>query len=54
MNCKWHQGHQRPLTPLPMLGMYVRPSVPMVGAIFKDTVLREQCIVETIWMIYDM
>lgn len=35
----------------PSLGMYILPTIPRVGAIFKDTALRGQCIVET-WKAY--
>lgn len=31
------------------LGMYVLPTIPTLGAIFKDAALREECVVETIW-----
>ena len=27
------------------------PTVPTVGAVFKDETLREQCVVENIWMV---
>ena len=42
----------RLLTPCPVLGMYVLPSGPTVGALFKDAALRGQCIVETICMVH--
>lgn len=35
--------------PAPVLGMYILPTVPTVGAIFKDSALRDQCVVETTW-----
>ena len=40
------------LTPSLVLGMYVLPTVPTVGAGFRDTALREQCAVETIWTVH--
>lgn len=33
--------------PTPVLGMYILPTVPTVGAIFEDAALRDQCVVET-------
>lgn len=30
----------------PVLGMYVLPTIPTVGASFKDTALREQCVAD--------
>ena len=38
--------------PSPALGRYTLPTVPTVGPIFKDAALREQCVVETTWMVY--
>ena len=37
---------------LPILGIYILPTGPTVGAIFKDTALRKQCDVEVICMVY--
>lgn len=34
--------------PLPCLAMCILPTVPRVGAVFKDAALREQCVFETI------
>ena len=34
--------------PLTVLGIYILPTMPTVGAIFKDTDLREQEVFETI------
>lgn len=36
--------------PYPVLGMYHQSTIPIARAIFKDVALREQCVVETIWM----
>ena len=44
-------SNQRLLTPFLFLGMYILPTVPTVGAIFKNAALRDQCAVETIWMV---
>ncbi|XP_023480075.2 DNA primase large subunit isoform X2 [Equus przewalskii] len=44
--------NRRLLTACPVLGMYALPTMPTVGTIFKDIVLREQCVVETAWMVY--
>ena len=42
----------RLVTPSSVFGMYVLPTIPAVGAaIFKDTALREQCVIETIWTV---
>lgn len=38
--------------PAPVFGIYVLHTVPIVGAIVKDSVLRERCVVETVWMVY--
>lgn len=38
--------------PSPILGMYIIPTVPTVEAVSKDTALREQGGVETIWIAY--
>lgn len=35
------------------LGMYILPTFPTVGMVFKDTVLREQCVVESSGRISD-
>lgn len=55
----WHQltreldlGNRRVLAPSPVLGMYALPTVPTVGAIFKDKALRGQCVVETTRAVY--
>lgn len=45
-------GNQRLLTPSSVFGMYITPTVPTTGAIFKYTALREQGVVETIWFEY--
>lgn len=51
-------GNQRlislPFLPLPrpVVEMYILPIVPIAGAVFKDTALREQGIVETNWVEY--
>ena len=45
------EGNQRLLTFSPVVGMYVLPTVLTVGAIFKDTALREQCVIESIWAV---
>lgn len=42
-------GNWRFLTPSPVLGMYTRPIVHIAGTVFKDAVLGEQCIDETLW-----
>lgn len=44
-------GHQRlrPLTLLPVLGIYVLPTIPTSEGAFKDATLRAQCVVETTW-----
>lgn len=52
MTFKLDLGNQRRLTPSPVLGMCVRPMVPTEGAIFRDSALREQCVVEIIWIGY--
>ena len=39
------------IPPSPVLEMYILPTVPTVGAIFKAAALREQCVVETIWAV---
>ena len=38
--------------PFLFLGMYILPSIPTIGAIFKDMALREHCVSETFWMVY--
>ena len=38
--------------PSPVPGMYVLPTIPTVGAIFKDAALREQSVAEIIWTVY--
>ena len=38
--------------PHPVLGTYPLPTVPTVGAVDKDTALREHRAVETIWTAY--
>lgn len=52
LTCKLDLGNWKLLTPSPILGLYILPTVPKVGAIFKDVSLREQCVIETIWMAY--
>ena len=42
----------RLITPSPVLGMQVLPTVPIVKAIFKDVALKEPCVFETIWVIH--
>lgn len=49
MTCRPDLGNQRLLTPFFIFGMYVFPTV---GTIFKDSVLREQCVVETSGAVY--
>ena len=44
-------GSQRLFTPSLVLEMYTLPTVPTVGAIFKDTALRKQSAAETIWVV---
>ena len=44
-------GIQRFLTYSLVLGMTILPAIPTVRNIFKNTSLREQCVVETIWMV---
>ena len=46
------QGIWSLLIPSPVLGMCVPPTVPTVEAIFKDTALREQCVVKTIQTVH--
>lgn len=42
-------GNQR-LSPLPVLGRYLQPTIPILGAIFKDcNAWKEQCVAETMW-----
>ena len=45
-------GRKKGLITAPVLGMYVLPNIFIVGAIFKNTALREKCTVETIWMVF--
>lgn len=45
-------GNQRLLTHSPALGMYTLLAVPTVGAVVIVVALREQCIVEEIWIVY--
>lgn len=52
LSLKLDPSNWRLLAPSLMLGMYVLPSVPTARAIFKDAVLREQGVIETIWMVY--
>ena len=35
--------------PAPVLAVRILPTVPTVGAIFKDAALSDQCVVETTW-----
>ena len=35
-------GNQRPLSPSPVLGRYILPTLPTVGAVFKNPASREQ------------
>lgn len=42
-------GNQSLLAPSLILGLYVLPTIPTAGAIFRDIVLREQCVAETPW-----
>lgn len=51
MTLKPDPGSQRLFTPSLVLGMYTWHTVPTMGAVFKEPVLREQCVVETIWMV---
>lgn len=52
LTCELDPGNQRLPTHSPGLGMYAFPTVPTVGAVFKDITLKEQCVVETLWMVY--
>ena len=45
-------GNGRHLTPSPVLGMHILPTVPTMGAVFKDGAMREQRVVETIWTVH--
>lgn len=45
-------GNWKLLTPSLVLEMYFLPTIPIVGAIFKDTTLRELAVVENIWIVY--
>lgn len=45
-------GNWKLLTPSLVLEMYFLPTMPIVGAIFKDTSLRELAVVENIWTVY--
>ena len=45
-------SNQRLLTPSPVLGMSVPPTIPTMGAIFKDAALSEHCVLEPIRMVY--
>lgn len=47
-------GDQRLLAPSLVFGMYILPIVPTMGADFKDSALREQCVTEIMWMEYMM
>ena len=44
--------NQRLLSPSPVLGMYILPTITTVGAVCKDVALREHCAVETIWTVH--
>ena len=48
------EGNQSLPSPFPVLVSCVLPTGPTEGAIFKDTALREQCVVETIWTEYGL
>jgi len=37
---------------IPVLGICILPAIPKVAAISKNTALREQGIIETIWTVY--
>lgn len=37
---------------LPVLELHAPPTMPTMGAIFKNTDLKEQCVVEPIWLLY--
>ena len=41
-----------PHPPHPVLGMYILPTVPTAGAIFKGAALRQRCVAETIWTVF--
>lgn len=43
-------GNQRLFAASPVLGLYTLPTIPTVGAVLKDTGLKERCVIETIWM----
>lgn len=42
----WEAPH-----PSPILGMYILPARPTGGADFKNAALREQYVVEAIWIV---
>ena len=44
--CEWNKGNRKLLTLL-SLGLYILPTILTMGAVFKNTVLREQCVLET-------
>lgn len=46
MTCEWNKGNRKLLTLL-SLGLYILPTILTMGAVFKNTVLREQCVLET-------
>ena len=48
---KLHLDNQRLTPPSRVLGIYVLPTIPIARAVFKDTALREQLLVETIWIL---
>ena len=50
LTLKLDLDNQRLLIPSSVLEMYVLPASPTIGTIFKDTALRQQCVVEIIWM----
>lgn len=52
LTLKLDSDNWRLLTPSPVLGMDILPSIPAVGAVFKDAALREQGIVEDIWVVH--
>lgn len=49
MTCEWNKGNRKLLTLL-SLGLYILPTIPTMGALFKNTALREQCVLETTWL----
>ena len=49
MTCKLDLDYWRRLDPVCVLEMVTLPSVPRLGAIFKEAALKELCVAETLW-----